>query len=139
MKSPLRSLTASLALLLATATPLLVHAAEADGAKPPPHERGPGGRGPNLEQLAADLGLSADQKAKLGPMLKQQAEQLRALRDDATLTREQRMEKAQAIRAEGGKAIKAILTPEQAAKFDEMRPRGPRGDRPGRPGKPDAN
>ena len=66
-------------------------------------------------------------------MLKAQAEKLRALRDDESLSREEKMEKMRSIRDEGNKAVEAVLTPEQITKFHElrekMRERGPRGDK----------
>lgn len=97
----------------------------------PAQERGPGGPGggarANLDRLAEELGLTADQKAKLGPIMKHQQEQMQALRKDESLSQEQRREKGRALREENQKAIAAILTPEQAKKFAEMRERGPRG------------
>jgi protein CpxP len=97
----------------------------------PAQERGPGGPGggarPNLDRLAEELGLTADQKAKLGPIMKHQQEQMQALRKDESLSQEQRREKSRALREENQKAIAAILTPEQAKKFADMRERGPRG------------
>ncbi len=107
----------------------------------PARERGPGGPGgrggPNLQMIAEELGLSADQKAKLAPVIKHQAEQMQAIRQDESLSREQRMEKARGIREAGRKDIEAVLTPEQVKKFDDLRARGPRGDgeRPRKEGK----
>jgi len=102
--------------------------AQSTESQTPAQERGPGGGGrPNLERLAEELGLTADQKAKLGPIMKHQQEQMQALRKDESLSQEQRREKSRALREENQKAIAAILTPEQAKKFAEMRERGPRG------------
>jgi protein CpxP len=105
--------------------------AQSTESQTPAQERGPGGPGgggrPNLERLAEELGLTADQKAKLGPIMKHQQEQMQALRKDESLSQEQRREKGRALREENQKAIAAILTPEQAKKFAEMRERGPRG------------
>lgn len=52
---------------------------------------------------------------------------MQAIRKDESLSREQKMEKSRAVREESQKAINAVLTPEQAKKFAEMRQRGPRG------------
>ncbi len=98
---------------------------------------GPGGAGrqagPFLRALRGGLStldLTADQKAKIAPLLKHEAEQMKAVRDDQSLSQDQKKEKAKAIREEGQKAVAAVLTPEQAKKLAEMRPQGPRGDRP---------
>ena len=129
------SLTAKLFLAALAAAAVAGPALRADEPRPdasrPERRGGPGG--PNLEQLSEQLGLSADQKARLAPVLKSQAEKLRALRDDQSLDRSAKMEKMRAIREEGNKAIAAVLTPEQVTKFHElrekMRERGPRGDK----------
>jgi protein CpxP len=132
----------SLCLALAGIAGPVLNAQPADPASPA-RERGPGGPGgpgrggPNLETLAEELGLSAEQKAKLEPILKAQREQQQAIRQDESLSREQRMEKTRALREAGRKDIEAVLTPEQVKKYGEMRARGPRGggDGPGRDGK----
>lgn len=126
MKSCSQLLSLFLTAALAAVPALQAQPAEGKNAA---HERGPGGgRGQNLERLSEELGLTADQKAKLGPIMKGQMEQMQALRKDESLSQEQRREKGRALREENQKAIAAILTPEQAKKFAEMRERGPRGD-----------
>ena len=142
MKNPFKLTTLCLALAITAAVPAL--RAEGEDAKPAAPEHGPRGpgRGPNLEMLSEQLGLSADQKAKIGPILKQERDQLKALRDDQSLSREQKMDKMRSIREENAKAVRAVLTPDQAKKLDEMRAQGPRGGRGGhmpRGEKPDAN
>jgi Spy/CpxP family protein refolding chaperone len=137
---------ACLALVFAAGTALVrAETADDNNAPPPPpppgHERGPGGRGgPSLEKLSESLGLTADQQAKIGPLIKQRMEAGRAIREDTSLTREQMMEKMKANREEGAKEIEALLTPDQIAKFkalrEEMRNRGPRGDHQGPPPPP---
>jgi Spy/CpxP family protein refolding chaperone len=124
MKSQSKLLIALLAASLAAAP--MIHAQSAPDHKPAREQGpgGPGGRGgPNLDMLAQELGLSADQKAKLAPILEQQRAKMQELRD---LAPEQRREKMRAVREENHKALAAILTPEQLKKFDEMN-RGPRG------------
>jgi len=128
------SLASPLFLAALAAAVIAAPAVRADEAKPEKRvERRGGPGGANLEQLAEQLGLSADQKAKLAPVLKAQAEKMRALREDQSLAREEKMEKMRAFRDEGNKAIEAVLTPEQTAKFHElrekMRERGPRGEK----------
>ncbi len=127
MKSHRKFVTLLLTLAIAAVPALQAQPAEGPNAA---HERGPGGPGggrPNLDRLAEELGLSAEQKAKLGPIMKHQQEQMQELRKDESLSQEQRRDKARALREENQKAMAAILTPEQAKKFAEMRERGPRG------------
>ena len=133
------SLTSLFLILAVAAVPALraQDAAPADKTEQK-RERGPGGgRGPNLEQIAQDLGLTADQKAKIGPILKDHAKQMQDIRKDESLSREDKMAKGKAVREDERKQIAAILTPEQLKKFEERRERGPRGgDRPAKGDKP---
>ena len=143
MKSPFKLTTASLVLTLAAATAAF-SAEPADNTNPPPpHERGGRDRGPSLESLAERLGLNADQKEKIGALLKKRREEGDAIRNDPALTREQKMEKGRALREEGAKEIEALLTPEQIKKFhemrEEMRARGPRHGGDGQPPPPPAD
>ena len=130
MKNRLKLVSLCLTLAIAVVPSLK---AQSEGGDAPHAKRergpgGPGGPGGRLEMLAHELDLTADQKAKLGPLLKNEAEQLKAIRDDQSLSPDQKKEKAKAIREEGQKAVAAVLTPEQAKKMSEMRQRGPRGD-----------
>ncbi len=129
MKTRLKFVALCLSLAV-TAVPMLKAQSDSDNAAKPARERGPGGpggrRGPSIDMLAQELGLSAEQKEKIAPILKDQEEKGQAIRKDESLSREQKMEKAKALREESQKAITALLTPEQAKKFTEMRARGPR-------------
>lgn len=119
---------------LVTATPLL--RADDTPAEPPARERGPGGPGgpkERLQKMAENLGLSAEQKEKVGAILKEQMEQGRTIREDESLTQEQRREKMRAFGKATREKIRAVLTPEQLAKYDAMPKRGPGGPRGERP------
>jgi len=121
---------------LVTANPLL-RAADAP-SEPPPRERGPGGPGgpkERLQKMAELLGLNAEQKEKVGAILKEQMELGRAIREDESLTQDQRREKMQAQGKATREKIRALLTPEQQAKFEAMPMRGPGGPRGERPRK----
>jgi periplasmic protein CpxP/Spy len=73
-------------------------------------------------QSSADnpLGLTEDQKAQLRPIVMQENQQMEAVRNDASLTQEQKIAKANQIRDTASPKIKAILTPEQLQKLAEM-------------------
>jgi len=87
---------------------------------------GGGGRGgmtpdAQLAQLTTALTLSADQQAKIKPMLEADAAKITALAQDPD-----RQTKVAAIRTAQHAAIKALLTADQATKYDAM-PQGRRG------------
>jgi Spy/CpxP family protein refolding chaperone len=129
MKNRFKFIALCLSLAM-VAVPMVKAQSESKDAANPPRERGPGGpggRGPNFEKIAEELGLTADQKAKAEPIFKEQAKKMQGMRD---LPPDERREKMKAMREENHKALAEILTPEQLKKFDEMRPRG--GDRPPR-------
>jgi Spy/CpxP family protein refolding chaperone len=66
------------------------------------------------------LNLSDDQKAKLRPIIQDENQQMEALRSDNSLTQEQKIDKANQIRAAASPKIKAILTPEQLQKLAQL-------------------
>jgi Spy/CpxP family protein refolding chaperone len=70
-----------------------------------------------LERMSTCLGLTADQKAKMAPILAEQSKEMKALHDDAKLTRDQRKQKMQDMHAKYQNSIGALLTPEQKTKM----------------------
>jgi len=92
---------------------------------------GGGGRGMDpdaqLASLTTALTLSADQQAKIKPILVADAAKITALR---TAQDPDMMTKVQAIRTDEHAAIKALLTADQATKYDAM-PQGRGGGRRG--------
>jgi len=97
-------------------------------------ERAGGGR-PSPEQirerLVTGLGLSADQQARLDPILADARQQMMALQ---SLPEPERPPRAQRIREASRARIREILTPEQRVRYDEMASTG--GDaRSGTPGR----
>lgn len=83
----------------------------------PKHEHGPG---PNhhmenpFDHLTETLSLTAEQKAKVQPILDQMKPQLEAIHKEA-------MEKMKAIMESTGAQIRPLLTPEQQQKYDAMK------------------
>ncbi len=92
--------------------------APAAAAKP---ERGPGGpggpQGDRLEMMKEKLSLTAEQAEKIKPLLEKDREKIMALRQDASLSREEKGEKMREILKASMEAIKPILTPEQVGKW----------------------
>jgi protein CpxP len=66
------------------------------------------------------LNLTDEQKAKLQPILADENQQLQALRSDTSMTQEQKISKANEIRQTASPKIRAVLTPEQLQKLDEL-------------------
>jgi protein CpxP len=110
-----------------------------DNTNTPPAGAPPGGPGmrgrPNLEQIAKDLGLTDDQKAKLKTIMEDQQTKMKALRADTSIAQTDKRAKAKEIRDATQAQIKAILTPEQLTKWQQhmQRNRPPGGTPPATP------
>ena len=81
-------------------------------------EHGPGSHqhqmGNPLEHLSENLNLTAEQKAKVQPIIDQAKPQIAAIHQEA-------MEKMHAIMENAGTQIRPLLTPSQQEKFDAMK------------------
>lgn len=73
-----------------------------------------------LKQMAELLALTAEQKAKLEPIIKEQFEKMRALFADQNTPQEDRRKKMAEARTEATGKIKAVLTKEQGEKYDKF-------------------
>ncbi len=105
---------------------LPVAGAEADqGTQAPPDQlQGPAQmrkklHGYRLRQADTKLVLTAEQKKKMQAFTEDERQQLKALREDRTLNKEQKMAKYQQIREATQERIKGILTPEQRQKYED--------------------
>jgi len=77
--------------------------------------------GMRMKGLAKKLNLTDAQKAQIKSIMKEQRPKVRAIRQDNSLTPEQKKAKLQALRKETQEKIAAILTPEQKEKMKELR------------------
>jgi Spy/CpxP family protein refolding chaperone len=68
-----------------------------------------------------DLGLSDEQKEQVKQIHASQREQLEAIRQDTSLSREEKRAKAQEIRKNTRSQMEALLTPEQREKLRKHR------------------
>jgi len=106
--------------------------------QPGSDKQGAGLRRP--DQLAEQLHLTQDQRQKIRALWREQRDKIEALRNDTSLTPQQRREKARALAEEHQQKMKEILTPEQYEKWQQRREsRGPgagAGARANRPGPP---
>lgn len=73
------------------------------------------------EQLARELGLSADQEAQLARIREQQRAELANLNQNRQLTQEQRREQIDAILRKYGEQVRAMLKDDQLQKLDQLR------------------
>ncbi len=141
MKNRLKFIPLFLTLAIA-AVPVL-RAEDTPADKPAQkRERGPGAM---MEKAVKELGLTADQEAKWKAIGEQEKAALEALRADTSVAKEDKRAKMREINKSFADQRRAVLTADQAAKFDEMRAkmreRGPRGggDHPAKDEKPDDN
>jgi len=74
-----------------------------------------------LRTLTEQLNLSEEQKAKIGPILEDEARQLRELRQNTSLAPAERRAKARQIFQTHREQIDQVLTPEQREKMKEIR------------------
>ena len=74
----------------------------------------------HLQMLSEKLNLTDNQKAKLKPILQDQMQQMKAVREDSSLSEDQRRAKMKSVHESLHDQINAVLTPEQQAKFKQM-------------------
>jgi periplasmic protein CpxP/Spy len=73
-----------------------------------------------------ELQLTADQKAKLQPIIQDEISQINAVRNDTSLSMDQKRAKVQQIKQTSFPKILAVLTPEQQKKLSDMQQRAQR-------------
>jgi hypothetical protein len=86
-----------------------------------------------LADLTEKLGLTADQQKTIGAFIKSNQSQMKEVRGDDSLSKEDRRAKMREITASTHDQIRAALTPDQQKLFDAMPAGG------GRPKNPDNN
>jgi Spy/CpxP family protein refolding chaperone len=101
----------------------------ADDAPPPPSAPppgapgGPGGGGHGehrQERMIKELGLSGDQLTKWQAIGQQERDAVKAVREDASVAKDAKWAKIGEIRKGFDAQRRALLTPDQLPKFDEM-------------------
>jgi len=79
-----------------------------------------GGQGPSIDD---ELQLTQDQRQKIAAVVDDEKKQLVAVRDDTSLTMEQKQQKGMQIRQAGATRIRSYLTPEQLQKLATIQER----------------
>lgn len=77
------------------------------------------------KRMAEELSLTADQKGKLKPILEDEAQKIKTLRADTSLSAKEKRAKLAEFREATNAKVKPILTPDQATKWEKMRKEAP--------------
>ncbi len=91
-----------------------------------PKQPGPGGpRDPQvrLERIAERLGLTEDQRQRMGRLMEKHSTEARAIRENEALSPEQRRDQLSTLRQQHRAEVSSILTPEQRAQWEAARER----------------
>lgn len=72
------------------------------------------------DRLASKLNLTAEQKAKMQSIMQTAHEQTKAIRDDQSLSKQDKQAKIQQLHESMKSQVNAILTPDQQQKFAQM-------------------
>jgi hypothetical protein len=80
-----------------------------------------------LGELTEKLGLTPDQQKSVGGFIKDCDGQLKSLRGDDSLSKEDKRAKMMSIISATRAQIRGVLTPDQQAIFDSMHSRGEHG------------
>ena len=78
-------------------------------------------RAAKVEAIAQQLNLTPEQKAKVLPILREEAPKVQAIKNDNSMSRMQKMMAVKAIHQQTDPQMKAILSPEQYQKLQAIR------------------
>ncbi|HTZ22073.1 MAG TPA: hypothetical protein VMC06_14400 [Opitutaceae bacterium] len=99
----------------------VVRAADTPAPSQPANAARGGAIREHMKAVAKELGLTDQQQQQLKPVLKAEAEKLKALRADQSLSRQEKRDKMKALREENVAQMKSVLTPDQFAKWQKLR------------------
>ena len=94
-----------------------VSSAQQKSAQQPPAQQ----KSAKLDQIAQYLNLTPQQKDKILPILADEAPKVRAIKNDSSLSRMQKVQRIKAIHQQNDPQMKAILSTEQYQKLQTMR------------------
>ena len=80
-----------------------------------------GGAMQKAQAVAQELNLTPQQKEKILPILAAEVPKVNAIKNDNSLSRMQKMEQVRAIHQQTDPQMKAILSPEQYQKLQQIR------------------
>ena len=73
-----------------------------------------------VKRMTKQLSLNDDQQQKLKPILEDQRKQMQQLRNDSSLSQDEKFSKMRDLHEKASSEIKALLTQDQQKKFDEI-------------------
>lgn len=73
-----------------------------------------------LDWLTKQLNLTDEQKAKIKPILANEEKQMRTVREDTSLSQQQKHDRMMQLHDTADSQINDVLTPEQQKKFTEL-------------------
>ena len=118
-------MTAALsAAIFATGIPVLAQTAPDPGTTATTPAQGRGMKGDHMQMMAKRLNLSQQQQDQLKPIFDQTRQQAQAIKNDTSLTQDQKKEKLQALRQSTQSQVNGILTPEQQQQWAQMKQNG---------------
>jgi Spy/CpxP family protein refolding chaperone len=74
-----------------------------------------------LQKLSSALKLTDDQKTQIKPILQREIQKLKSIRNDPSMSDEQKQAQAQEVHAASHSEIQSLLTPEQQKKLEHMK------------------
>lgn len=101
----------------------------------PPAAGAKGQKMDRMKMMKEELGLTDAQIEKLRPIIREEGQAMAAVRNDSSLDEQAQRAKMRDIRQAHAAKIRAVLTPDQQAKFDSMRQGGPGAKGDGKKGK----
>lgn len=82
--------------------------------------RGPMSTDERLQHLTQMLNLTSDQQAKIRPILDNESQQMQTLRENTSMSRDEKMTQMRSIRENTMSQITPVLTPDQQQKWQQM-------------------
>src|SRR5437868_12333548 len=73
-----------------------------------------------LDHMSKELNLTEDQKTKIQPILQDTQKQMQDVRNDTSLSQQDRMAKVRSVHENAMKQVEPILTAEQREKWEKM-------------------
>ena len=74
-----------------------------------------------LQKLSSALNLTDDQKTEIKPILQREVQKLKEIRNDSSMSDEQKQAQAQEVHAAAHSEIQSLLTPKQQQKLEHMK------------------
>lgn len=119
-------LTFALSAIFGVGAAIAAPIAQDQSTAPQSQEQGQGrhrGMDPNkqVQFLTKKLNLSSDQQSQILTILTNQQQQMQALHNDSSVSREDRMAKMRSIREDSRTKIEGVLNADQKQTYDQMR------------------